>query len=113
MRTYLQLGESSCDLLFEVDIELCDLFLLVLDDTERLLVELHEAVHHADTLLEWAELVVVGVGVLCEVVLSDDPGGVENQLLVLGERVSADQLHDLLQLTLRLEELTSFGTILG
>jgi len=77
----------------------------LLDDTLAVLVELDNGLHHADSLVEWAVVVMLGEGVLLEELILDDLGGFEDGLLIFREGVLTDELHDFSQLIFGLEDL--------
>mmetsp|Transcript_40100 Transcript_40100/g.123888 ORF Transcript_40100/g.123888 Transcript_40100/m.123888 type:complete len:654 (-) Transcript_40100:17-1978(-) len=79
------------------------------DGLLRLLVEGDDVAEHPHGLVQRAVLVVLGEGVLLEELLADHLGGLEDDLVRLGQRVLADELHDLLQLLLALEDLGDDG----
>ena len=56
-------------------------------------------------LFEGAGEVEVGEGVLLQKLAFDDVGNFEGEFLVLGKRVAAHQLHDLVQLHLLMQDL--------
>lgn len=82
--------------------------LIVGDGLEAPPVELDDDAEHADALLQGAVVVVGGEGVLLQLVLADDFGNLEHDLLVLGQRVTADQLHDLAEILLLLQHVAGF-----
>mmetsp|Transcript_12586 Transcript_12586/g.39639 ORF Transcript_12586/g.39639 Transcript_12586/m.39639 type:complete len:601 (+) Transcript_12586:190-1992(+) len=77
----------------------------VLDGLEAERVEEDDVLHHADRLVERAHLVVGREAVLREVVVLDDLCNLEHELVRLGERVLADELHNLGQVVLVLQDL--------
>eukprot|EP00754_Rhynchopus_humris_P024968 Rhum_TRINITY_DN14924_c11_g1::Rhum_TRINITY_DN14924_c11_g1_i2::g.129085::m.129085 len=70
----------------------------------RLVVEADDAPHHPHRLVQRAEPVVRGVGVLLQEVRLDHLTDVDGDLVLLTQRVLADQLHDLGQVLVLLEE---------
>merc|ERR1719453_2390039 len=78
---------------------------LLRDHLHRRVVEEADDLHHADRLAQRAHEVVLAEAVLLQEVLTDDARDLDGALLVLRERVLADELHDLLQLVLRLQDL--------
>mmetsp|Transcript_35117 Transcript_35117/g.87523 ORF Transcript_35117/g.87523 Transcript_35117/m.87523 type:complete len:342 (+) Transcript_35117:341-1366(+) len=77
----------------------------VLDGLDAEGVEEDDVAHHAHRLVEGAHLVVGREAVLRQEVVLDDLGDLEAKLVRLGQRVLADQLHDLGEVVLRLQDL--------
>lgn len=69
---------------------------------------MHNRFHHADRLPQGAHIVVLGKGILLQEILSNNLGNLQGQLLVFGERVLADQLHNFVQLYFLMQNLLDF-----
>ena len=61
--------------------------------------------HHAQLLCKGYIRILFMVGVLLEKADPDDPGGLNHQLLIVGQHIGADQLDNLHQAALFLEQL--------
>ena len=68
-------------------------------------VEGDEVPDHADRLVEWAVAIVRRVAVLLQEVVLQELGHFEGDLVGLGERRLADELHDLRQILFLLQDL--------
>ena len=77
----------------------------LLDRLLTLLVEEHNVADHPARLVERAVAVVRRVTVLLQEVVLDHLRNLERQLVRLGQRVLADQLHNLRQIVLQLQHL--------
>mmetsp|Transcript_2118 Transcript_2118/g.5368 ORF Transcript_2118/g.5368 Transcript_2118/m.5368 type:complete len:228 (-) Transcript_2118:1258-1941(-) len=63
----------------------------------------HDNLHHAHGLAQRAEEIIVREAVLLQEVFTDDLGDLQGALLVLGQGVLADKLHNFLQVILLLQ----------
>jgi len=81
----------------------------VLDGLLGEVIELDDVGHHPHRLVEGADAVVLGEAVLLQVVVLDDLGDLEDELVRLGKRVLADELHDLGEVVLGLQDLLDDG----
>jgi hypothetical protein len=68
-------------------------------------VESHNHLHHANRLGQWAEEVVITETVLLQEIFANNTRDLKRDLLILRQRVLADQLHNLLQIILLLQNL--------
>jgi len=67
--------------------------------------ELHDSLHHANSLVEGTVVVMLREGVLLEELVLDDLGSSEDSFLIFGQRVLSDKLHDFCQLIFLLKHL--------
>eukprot|EP00053_Salpingoeca_punica_P023409 m.9950 g.9950 ORF g.9950 m.9950 type:complete len:683 (-) comp5100_c0_seq1:47-2095(-) len=80
-----------------------------LDSAASHVIEANHVAEHQHRLVERAEAIVVGIAVLLQEVVLDDLGHLKCDLVRLGQRALADELHDLSQILLILENLTGLG----
>jgi hypothetical protein len=68
-------------------------------------VEAADYLHHTYRFRERAEEIVVGKSILLQEVLANNTRDLKRNFLIFGQRVLADQLHNLLQVILLLQDL--------
>mmetsp|Transcript_25331 Transcript_25331/g.55727 ORF Transcript_25331/g.55727 Transcript_25331/m.55727 type:complete len:246 (-) Transcript_25331:1076-1813(-) len=92
--THVRLNHRPRDL--AITTGLCDSLL-------RKTLEMTDNTHHTDGFDQWASEVVIRKAVLLQEILTNDLGHFQCHLLILGQGILPDQLHDLLQVVLHLE----------
>merc|ERR1712166_718354 len=78
------------------------------DSFLRHFVEANNHPHHADGLAKRAHEVIISEAILLQEILSDDFRNLEGALLILGQGILANKLHNLLEVVLFLQDLLYF-----